>query len=220
MIEFRQKKFSFISDVLRGAAIGGASGQIVGAFTRKYTNGNMSGSGGQQNPNVIEDNKEVWKHQLKFGGVGAVVGATLGALVCGIKGLSNKVNRKMTVNNRLMKTVVEVLKRDNFKEGKDFTRDPKTANTLKTKVCVVITKISGELRISVNTVADNKLKDKTFEIIKRLPNSSAVTKNLTDRYNDITITSISDSSADAGLVVGIIENFIHSGYPVYLVEVG
>lgn len=219
MIEFRQKKFSFISDVLRGAALGSVAGNAAGVFfNKKYMNGSMSGK--SDNPELVKENKGAFKNQLMFGAGGTVIGATLGALVCGIKGLSNKINNKMTVNNRLMKTVIEVLKKDNFKEGKDFTRDPKTANTLKTKVCVVITKISGELRISVNTVADKKLKDKTSEIIKRLPNTSAVTKNFTDKYNDITITSISDSSADTGLVVGIIENFIHSGYPVYLVEVG
>ena len=205
MIKFRQKKFSFISDVVRGASLGAVAGNVAGIFGKKYIDGN---------------NKEALKDQLLFGSAGCVIGASLGLLVSGIKGLSNTLNNKVTVNNRLMKTVIEVLKRDNFKEGKDFTRDPKTANTLKTKVCIVITKVSGELRISVNTVADKKLKDKTFEIIKRLPNTSAVTKKLADKYNDITITSISDSSADTGLVVGIIENFIHSGYPVYLVEVG
>lgn len=219
MIEFRQKKFSFISDVLRGAAIGSVAGNIGSAFfNKKYKDGSMAGK--VENAELAKQNKGAFQKHLMFVAGGTVIGATLGALVCGIKGLSNKINNNRTVNNRLMKTVIEMLKKDNLKEGKDFTRDPKLANTLKTKVCVVITKISGELRISVNTVADNKLKDKTFEIIKRLPNSSAVTKNLTDKYNDITITSISDSSADAGLVVGIIENFIHSGYPVYLVEVG
>ena len=56
--------------------------------------------------------------------------------------------------------------------------------------------------------------------MKRLPNTSATTEKVSDKFNDILITSISDSSADVGLIVGVIEKFIHSGYPVYLVEVG
>jgi hypothetical protein len=119
-----------------------------------------------------------------------------------------------------MSKVIEYLKKDGLKEGIDFTKDPKTATSLKTKVCVVISKVSGELRISVNLVSDPKLKTVSDEIIKRLPNIAASTEKMSDKFNDITITSISDASADAGLVVGVVEKFIHSGYPVYLVEVG
>lgn len=207
MIEFRQKNFGILSDITTGAALGGSAGSIGALFRRK---GNGSEAGKQ----------EAWRDALKISIAGTIIGAALGALVGGIKEISTQVNRKNTVDRRLMSKVVEYLKKDGLKEGIDFTKDPKTATSLKTKVCVVISKVSGELRISVNLVSDPKLKTVSDEIIKRLPNIAASTEKMSDKFNDITITSISDASADAGLVVGVVEKFIHSGYPVYLVEVG
>ena len=119
-----------------------------------------------------------------------------------------------------MQTLVLVLKKDGLVEGKDFTRDPKIANNLKTKVCLAITRNSGDLRLLINTVSDQKLKTITDEVTKRIPNVSAITKNISDKFNEISVTCISDSTTDAGLLAGIAEKFIHSGYPVYLVEVG
>lgn len=207
MIEFRQKNFGILSDITTGAALGGSAGSIGALFRRK---GNGSEAGKQ----------EAWRDALKISIAGTIIGAALGALVGGIKEISTQVNRKNTVDRRLMSKVIEYLKKDGLKEGIDFTKDPKTATSLKTKVCVVISKVSGELRISVNLVSDPKLKTVSDEIIKRLPNIAASTEKMSDKFNDITITSISDASADAGLVVGVVEKFIHSGYPVYLVEVG
>lgn len=216
MIEFRQKQFDVLSDMATGAAIGGS----IGGF------GHMLGLGRNKfRPKKINNNKEenqynTWQEGLKVGLAGVVIGAALGALVGGIKEISTKVNRKNTVDRRLMSKVCEVLKRDGLKEGINFTKDPKTATSLKTRVCIVISKVSGELRLSVNLASDPKLKTVSDEIIKRLPNTAASSEKISDKFNDIIITTISDASADVGLVVGIIEKYIHSGYPVYLVEVG
>ncbi len=207
MIEFRQKKFSLLSSVVNGASTGAAIGTVTGAIFRKGI-ANKVGAKNEKMGTVVGM------------GAGAIIGAALGALNYAIKGISDSINRKKTVNNRLMKTVVENLLKDGFKEGKDFTRDPKIADQLKTKVCIVMSKFSDDLRVLINTVSDSKLKRTTDEVISRIPNVSVVNTKLTDKYNDITISTISDSSADASLVTGIAEHFIHSGYPIYLVEVG
>ena len=206
MIEFRQKNFGILSDITKGAAIGGSIGTFGTLFRKKAKYDN--------------EKDRVWMNDMNLAVAGTLIGAALGAFVGGIKEIANKVNRKNTVDRRLMSKVIEVLKKDGLKEGKDFTKDPKTATSLRTKVCIVISKISGELRLSVNLVSDPKIKTVSDEIIKRLPNTSVTTEKMSDKFNDIVITSISDASADTGLVVGIIEKFIHSGYPVYLVEVG
>ena len=210
MIEFRQKKFSLLSSVVGGAGAGGALGATVGSLLPGFKK-------------KVADRFEV---EGKHGGTavlmagGALIGAALGALSYTLREINIKINRKTTVNDRLMKTVVENLLKDGFKEGKDFTRDPKIADQLKTKVCIVMSRVSNDLRILINTVSDSKLKRTTDEVISRMPNSSVVNTKLTDKYNDITISTISDSSADASLVTGVVEHFIHSRYPVYLVEVG
>lgn len=212
MIEFRQKKFGILSDMTTGAAIGGTVGAAAGGIKAGFRN---------KGDNKFESSNEKNRiNALKLSGIGMAVGAALGAIVGGIKEIAQTVNRKNTVDHRLMSKVVDVLKKDGLKEGINFTRDPKTATSLKTKVCIVISKVSGELRISVNLVSDPKLKTVSNEIIKRLPNIAAHTEKVSDKFNDIVITSISDASADVGLISGVIEKFIHSGYPVYLVEVG
>ena len=203
MIEFRQKQFGTISNTIKGATIGATLGTLatkLPLFRKK------------------DDNN--WNTDLAIIGGGTIIGAGLGLLVGLTKDISTKINRATTVDTRLMQGVVENLKKDHFKEGVDYTRDPKTANDLKMKVCIVISKCSGNLQLLVNTVADVKLKTVANNMVKNIPNTAAVTTKLSDKYNDISISTVSDSSANLGLVTGIAEYFIRNKYPVYLVEVG
>lgn len=207
MIEFRQKDFSIFSSTLSGAGTGFGLGMMYGKFRNRNSKPGQSNSGREVDENIL-------------GIYGLIAGAALGALAGVIDEQRTRFNRKTTVDNRLMDTVVENLRKDNFKEGKDFTRDPKIANQLKTKVCICISKVSGDLRILINMVADPKLQGLAKDLVKNIPNKSAVNERTSDKFNDITITTISDSSMDAGLVTGVAERFIHSGYPIQLVEVG
>jgi len=209
MIEFRQKNFSLLSSVINGASTGAAIGLGAGSISPKFRKKAAQRAGADKKQGAVV-----------LMGAGAIIGAALGALHYALKEINIKVNRKITVNDRLMKVVVENLVKDGFKEGKDFTRDPKIADQLKTKVCLVMSRVSNDLRVLINTVSDSKLKRTTDEVISRIPNASVVNTKMTDKYNDITISTISDSSADASLVTGMAEHFIHSNYPVYLVEVG
>lgn len=205
MKKFRQKDFSLIADIAKGATIGGGLG-ILGS-----------------NMFLPPKDKKVHgpsERGITAFGAGTLIGAALGLLYGVTKEITTKINRSTTVNQRLMETVVENLKKTGFKEGKDFTRDPKLANEVKTKVCIVVSKTDGDLKLLVNTVSDSKLKSVTENMVKNIPNSSTVTKKMSDRFNDVVITSISDSSADYGLVTGIAEFYIRHKYPVYLVEVG
>ena len=214
MIKFRQKECSVLSDVVKGASVGGAIGGTLGHLAGdSLIKPALVKFGMKKNPSNFEET-------LIGVGAGTVIGAGLGLLAGFIKGTSGFINRKVTVDQRLMHTVVDNLKKSGLREGRDFTRDPKTASEMKTKVCIVITKVSGDLKLLVNTVADTKLKTVTSGMVKNLPNTGTVTKNMSDKFNDITISTISDSSADAGLITGIAEYFIHHGYPVYMVEVG
>lgn len=203
MKKFRQKDFSLIADIAKGATIGGGLG-VLGSnmFVPRKSSYGPSERG------------------ITAFGAGTLIGAALGLLYGVTKEITTKINRNTTVNQRLMETVVENLKKTGFKEGKDFTRDPKLANGIKTKVCIVVSKTDGDLKLLVNTVSDGKLKNVTESMVRNIPNSSTVTKKMSDRFNDVVITSISDSSADYGLVTGIAEFYIRHKYPVYLVEVG
>ena len=210
MIEFRQKNFGFLSNVLTGASLGASGGTIIaglGGIRFKKKNGSQK-------------DQQFGTEALGTVLIGAGLGALTAAICSGVDNISKKSNIRSTVNNRLMNRVVDALKSAGLKEGSDFTRDSKESSRLKTKICISISRVDGELRILVNQVSDPKLKDLTKDLVKNLPNYSAVTERQSDRFNDIVITTISDSSADAGLVTGIAERFIHSGYPVYLIEVG
>ena len=208
MIKFRRKDFSILSDTIAGASIGTTVGTIalpkfVGKKDKKQAD------------------TEIFKKRIAFLAASTILGAGLGALVGIIKESDKFINRKSTVDNRLMDRIVDDLEKTGFKEGENFTRDPKTADRLKTPVSIAITRNSGELRLLVNTVADNKLRTLTKKIVKTLPNSSVVHEESKNRYNEFSLTTISDGSgADVGLIAGICERFIREKYPVYLVEVG
>jgi hypothetical protein len=208
MIEFRQKQFGIVSSVRNGAAIGATVGTLA---TKLPIIKNLP---------IFKKKDDNWKTELSIIGGGTIIGAGLGLLVGLTKDISTRVNRATTVDARLMQGVIENLKKDGFKEGIDYTRDPKTANDLKMKVCIVISKSSGNMQLLVNTVADTRLKTVALNMAKNIPNTATVNTKLSDKYNDISISTISDSSANIGLVTGIAEYFIRNKYPVYLVEVG
>ena len=208
MIKFRQKQFGIVSSVRNGAAIGATVGTLA---TKLPIIKNLP---------IFKKKDDNWKTELSIIGGGTIIGAGLGLLVGLTKDISTRVNRATTVDARLMQGVIENLKKDGFKEGIDYTRDPKTANDLKMKVCIVISKNSGNMQLLVNTVADTKLKTVALNMAKNIPNTATVNTKLSDKYNDISISTISDSSANIGLVTGIAEYFIRNKYPVYLVEVG
>lgn len=208
MVKFRQKQFGIVSSIKNGAALGATIGTLATTLPAL------------KNIPIFKKKEDKWKTELSIIGGGTIIGAGLGLLVGLTKDISTRVNRAITVDTRLMQGVIENLKKDNFKEGIDYTRDPKTANDLKMKVCIVISKNSGNMQLLVNTVADTKLKTVALNMAKNIPNTATVNTKLSDKYNDISISTVYDSSANLGLVTGIAEYFIRNKYPVYLVEVG
>lgn len=202
MIKFRQKDFSFLGHVAKGASLGAGVGLTVAKFRKQLPKGKIKELGDW---GIIASS--------------TVLGAALGA-ISGLFSEGSKLVSRRSADDRLMKRIVDDLKKTGFKEGYDFTLDPKKATDMKTRVCIVVTRNSGELRVLINSQADSKLGSLTDSVTKNIPNLSAVTKKATDKFNDITVTTISDSSADVGLVAGIAEKFIRNKYPVYLVEVG
>ena len=202
MAKFRQKNFGIIGSALTGAAIGTS----------------LAGLANKLKMPVRFRGKDLSDGHLMT--AGAIVGAALGTLAGLIVEGSNFISRKTTVDSRLLNKVVDDLKKTGFTEGIDFTRDPKKANAMKTRVCLVISKNSGDFRVLINTANDPKLKSLVDGTIKNIPNLSAVTEKTGDKFNEITITTISDSSADVGLVAGLAEKFIRNKFPVYLIEVG
>ena len=238
MIQFREKDFSILSSTYKGAALGAGIGAFVngakrlalgkGAEKEKkvplFRPGKWFGESkkpkGEKPKGEQQQNKFLVQPEAAILAGGTVIGAALGLLFGIAKKVGEFVNRKKTVDNRLMQDVMDCLKKAGRKEGKDYTRDPKIANLLKTRVCIVISRRFQEMQIIINTVADPKIKTIANDLVKNIPNISAVSEKVSDKFNELVITTISDSSADAGLVSGIADRFILSGYPVYLVEVG
>lgn len=214
MIKFRQKKFSLFSSMLSGAGKGVGYGAGLGTMGAAMRLGFRKKENGKRD--IHDWGPEALTNTLIGAGLGAFVGAICGA----VDWTEKKINQHATVNVRLMKDVVDLLKNAGLKEGQHFTRSSKESNRLKTKVCIAISRSDGDIKVVINQFSDNKLKELNKDLIKNIPNTSAVTERQFDRNNEIIITSISDSSTDAGLVAGIAERYIHSGYPVYLVEVG
>lgn len=239
---FRQKNSSDTLDyALKGAYIGGSITGLSSLATNGFRNVGIFKDklpklhNGTRQEKVYEykdgkstdkyhfetkDNKEqINKNHLLLTTYGVLFGAALGAVIGGIRDLVKYDSRRNT-NNRLLNGVVDNLKRLGHKQDSDFTLNPKMADQLKTKICVVVNRVNEDLKLVINTVNDAKLKTDTDFILKNLPKSFSQTEKLGDRFNELTITTISDKNQDPAVITGILDQFIHKGYPVYVVEVG
>ena len=96
MIEFRQKKFSFLDDTLTGGVLG-ANVAAIGSIFREKNIGYKDKHDGKLG-------EEPYKKACMMSAGGFIIGSALGAMVSGIKKLSKSIGNKRTVNNRLMNT--------------------------------------------------------------------------------------------------------------------
>ena len=144
MIQFRQKQFNLLSDIINGAAVGGSIGSIVGFFDKRQAiKGGKDNKDNKDTTPIDPEKTSKLQRGVNITGIGMLIGAALGALASGIKEVSKVINKKTTVDRRLMQTLISILKKDGLIEGRDYTRDPKVANNMKSKVCIAITKNSG-----------------------------------------------------------------------------
>lgn len=215
MAIFKEKRFGLLTDTLKGAAIGAGIGGGLTRFKLK----------GKDTTDITIKSKTIPLNiQIGVAG-GAIIGGAMGLIASAIKSATNYVNKKNTVNARLMPEVTKALESMGHKEGMTFTKDPKTADRLKTKVSLVVYKYSDELRIIVNTSNDPKLSLVSKQItdkIAKVENFSVTDEIISGngKFKDIKVTAISEPSTDVNRIVWIVNTFISNGYPVYLVEVG
>lgn len=213
MIKFRQKEFNkqILSKTIQGAGIGAAVGTLSASI--------IPATGLAKNK--FFKNKST--QGLMALGAGTVIGAALGALA-GIVTEGEKFLRKGDVGkNDLLKNILSMLSNAGFKRDVEFTDDPKLASLLKIRVCIVITKVSGDLKLVINCVSDKKLKEianKASSVVIKRSNLTEIRKTETDRYNDLVISTVSKGAKDANLIANIAKLFIAEGYPVYFVEAG
>ena len=238
-IRFLQKNNSYTTDfAIKGAKLGAGAGIIGASGFLPNKLGFIQIKNEDNKVKEIESPSKFWKTGWKkrvadvynnasdsgavrrsIVALGSVaIGASLGALVGVIYDIAGVFDKKK-VNRRLLNRVISDLKKIGFKENEDFTVNPKTASLLKTKVCLGISRTADEMKLLVNTVNDPKLEKLAREITKNLPSMSTRTERVTDRFNDITITTTSGQD-NSTFVASIAEKFIRSGYSVQLVEVG
>lgn len=200
MIKFREKDFSnyIVSDAIKGASIGATAGALASGRIKKvpfFKEGNM------------------------LAGAGAIIGAALGALVGTARQLNEHFNRK-GADNRLMAPILRELGKKYFREDQDYTRDPKRANILGTKVCLVLSSDGSDFKMLVNTVDDPELRNLSKKLSKNIPSAQVTTNFASNKYNEIQISTVRDIRSNLNAVLSVVIGFIQAGYPVYLVEVG
>ena len=150
--------------------------------------------------------------------VGAALGGLAGSLWGVVKTLDTKISQSLT-GHKLIEEVIKNLKRAGYREGQQWTLDPKKATLMKSKVCVVLSQSADNTGILVNMANDPKLKEISVEITNSLPTGFRETEKISDRFNEIQISSFPDKT-DATYIFTVLEKFIKRGFPVYLIEVG
>lgn len=203
---YKRERRSFSSkgnDLISNTFTGGGLGAAVGATLSKFL------------PNKFNSACAI--------GAGTLVGAALGLVYTVVKDISTEYNRASTTDDRLMRNLITSLKNRGLVEGKDFTRDPKRATELRTKASIVISRESGDLKLIINSVSDNRLYRVLNDIVNTVKSKSRgcikSTENLSDRYNDIVVTTI-ENPTNIKLITEIVEGLVKEGYPVYILEVG
>jgi hypothetical protein len=223
MIKFKQKDFSnyIVSDAVKGATIGAAVGSVIGGGAAPEKLPVKFLPGAKEYNNLRHGKKDTEgkiKQQLAIMGTSVILGAALGALLGTVKEIDKHVSQG-NADNRLMGSVIKELEKKGYKEGQDFTRDPKQATTF--KVCIVLTRDGANLRLLVNVVKDPKLKQTTDKVIRSLTGKPQVRNNTaSNKYNEISISTISNTPSNIKTVTELASGFIKAGYPTYIVEVG
>ena len=196
--------FSLKEDVINGAMIGAGLG--FGLTRSPFKNPSNNKDKGKSIPD--------WKISL--------IGAGLGAIVGSLKWASGKISRR-TSKRFLSDNITDRLLVSGYSKDKDFTKNPKIADLLKTKVCVVLSKSHSEMKILINTANEQKLNKLLEKIIKQENPSEFSNKRSKsgEKFNELVLTSLPTSEEkDILYIMEIIETFIRNGYPVYIVEVG
>ena len=224
MIKFKQKDFSnyIVSDAVKGATIGAAVGSVIGGGAAPEKLPVVKFLPGAKKYNNLrhgkKDTEGKIKQQLAIMGTSVILGAALGALLGTVKEIDKHVSQG-NADDRLMGSVIKELEKKGYKEGKEFTRDPKQATTF--KVCIVLTRDGANLRLLVNVVKDPKLKQTTDKVIRSLTGKPQVRNNTaSNKYNEISISTISNTPSNIKTVTELASGFIKAGYPTYIVEVG
>lgn len=200
MIKFREKDFSnyIVNDAIKGASIGATAGALTSGRVKKVP---------------------FFKEGKMLAGAGAIIGAALGALVGTARQLNEHFNRK-GADNRLMAPILRELNKKYYREDQDYTRDPKKANLLGTKVCLVISSDGSDFKMLVNTADDPELRNLSRKLSKNIPTAQVSTNFASNKYNEIQISTVRDVRSNLNAVLSVVDGFIQAGYPVYLVEVG
>ena len=195
---FSERRYGDISaNLLKGSIIGSTIGSGIAAYA---------------------DKNRTPRSKALIALVGTALGGLAGALWGTAKAMDTKVSQ-MGSGHKLIDEVIKNLKRAGYKRDSEWTTDPKKANLMKTKVCVVFSRSADELGLLINMASEPELKKISEEATKNLPWGSKATEKISDRFNEIQITSL-PSKTDAVYIFGKIEKFIQAGYPVYLIEVG
>jgi hypothetical protein len=139
MIIFREKEFSLKDDITAGLITGSSIGIGASGLSKALTALGVSQVGSDSRAKKILDNP------MASSITGALIGASLAtAYFLTKKGASQA--RKLTNDKRnIVKDIRSTLVKFGFKEGSDFTFDPKTSNILKTRVCIVISRTSADI---------------------------------------------------------------------------
>lgn len=240
MIKFRQKSFSnyIITDTIKGAGIGASLGTLSGSIGIPELSSIIPGAKAYNNlktqaPSKWDKNdkekvvsyKDTLQGKINQGfaltAAGTILGAALGALVGTAREIGSKISQSKAGESRLSKALVDRLGAT-YRQDKDFTLDPKVADRLKIRVCIVITKDASNLQIRVNAVDDKHLNVLVDRLTRDIKNSSRVfdRQQTSNKFNDIIVTTASNSITNVAKISKLVSDFIEAGYPVYIVEVG
>jgi hypothetical protein len=222
MINFRQKNYAspyidnVIVNALRGAGIGLAGSSVATGFKQflDYSKNNNQQPGWKDKRNSAMSN-----FKMVLGST--LVGGAIGALFGLAGNLDIKHSQSQAGSDGLMGKLVRKLKDAGFKENADFTLSPKTATALKTRVTLVISKVSEDLKIVINSVNDEQVEAVRNKIMSVLPKSIvSTTEGTKNRFNDLTVTTVSKGKNDLDLCYYLAVLFMKVGIPVYLIEIG